>query len=297
MSTTTIQQNIIYGLGEGALVADTTMLSYALRYANQAYRDIMNRYRYKCIQKRSVFRTSNGLSAYQMPDDFMGFLVVKDESGDSILDQVTPELFSREITSVQITDESFTSSSDTAVTLDQVGVVQYSETVTTTAGTTTYTRDTDYTMSYYNGQITMDSTGSMADATAYYIDYLYRATGSPSMFCVEFDSSNAQYVVRMDPVPDATKVVTLVYPAAPGDLSATVDAIWDRFEFAIERGGVYYGGLELIDDVQKRQELEKAYNVAIQSLIQLDQDLMPKHDRIPLVLKRNQYTNRTDWMN
>jgi len=46
-----------------------------------------------------------------------------------------------------------------------------SETVTNAAGTTTYTRDTDYTMDYRNGAIKFINGGDMAAGTAYLIDY------------------------------------------------------------------------------------------------------------------------------
>ena len=46
-----------------------------------------------------------------------------------------------------------------------------SETVTNAAGTTTYSRDTDYTMDYYNGAIRFINGGSMAAATAYLVSY------------------------------------------------------------------------------------------------------------------------------
>ena len=45
------------------------------------------------------------------------------------------------------------------------------DTVTNAAGTTTYARDTDYTMDYNNGAIKFINGGSMAAATAYLIDY------------------------------------------------------------------------------------------------------------------------------
>ena len=45
------------------------------------------------------------------------------------------------------------------------------ETVTNAAGTTTYTRDTDYIIDYFNGRIKLLSGGSMAASTAYLIDY------------------------------------------------------------------------------------------------------------------------------
>jgi hypothetical protein len=294
VSTTSIQQNIIYGLGEGGMVGDNTMLTYALRYANKAYRDMFTRYRFKHLRTRTVFRTSNGQSAYQAPDDFVGFLVLKDESGDTIIEQVTPEYFNQEISNSSISNESVTSSYDTAVSLDNVGIIQFSETVTTVAGSTTYTRDTDYTMGYSAGTITVDSTGSMSDATAYYIDYLYRSTGSPDKFCLEFDAANSQFIFRLDPVPDATKIMTMLYPADPSALSGSVDPIWPKLEFALEQGGIYYGSLELIDDANKRKEFNMGYEIALKALVQMDQELVPKHDRIPIVMRRKDYTNRTD---
>lgn len=291
MSTTSIKQNVIYGLGEGQLVANTTMLTYALRYANAAYRDIFGRFRFKHLRTRSVFRTSNGQSTYQAPSQYMGFLILKDESGDSIIDQISPEMFMREISARKVTNESFTSSSDTAVSLDNVAIVQYSETVTNVAGTTTYTRDTDYTMSYSSGTITVDSGGSMADATAYYIDYNYHETGSPDKFCVEYDASNAKYVFRFDPVPDATKIITLLFEQGPSDLSGSVEPIWNRLEYCLERGGIYYGSLELIDDQRKRAEFKQDYTDAINALMMLDNDLVPKHDRIPVIMRKSDYTD------
>jgi hypothetical protein len=80
----------------------------------------------------------------------------------------------------------------------------------------------------------------------------------------------------------------------PGELSSSVEPIWSRLEFALERGGVYFGALELIDDEKKLKRFERDYNIAIQSLVQMDQDLIPKHDQIPVYLRRSEYTNRTD---
>ena len=290
MSTSSIKEGIIFGLGEGALTSNTTMLAYALRYANRAYRDMRIRYRFKALRTRSVFKTANGQSTYQAPADMTGFLLIKDESSDTILDQITPELFEREITSAQITNESFTSSDDTAVSLDNVGIIQFSEVVTTVAGTTTYVRDTDYTMDYSNGQITTDSTGSITDATAHYVDYLYRDTGNPTMFCLEYDADNTKYSLRMSPVPDASKIVSLLYEKDPSDLSGSVEPLWSKFEFAIECGGMYYGSKELyrgqnnvIEDFRK--DAERAFA----ALLQLDQDLLPKQNTIPVIMRRSDY--------
>jgi len=290
MSTTTIKQNIIYGLGEGGSVADATMLTYALRYANAAYREIFLRYRFKHLRTRSIFRTADGQQTYQAPSDFGGFIVLKDESGSAILDQVTPEEFQRDISSTTIEDETWTSDDGVAVSLDNKAIVQYSETICDDADqTTTYTRDTDYTMAYPAGTITIDAAQAMADTTEYYANYEYYTRSSPTQFCIEYDATNAKYIFRLDPVPDAVYIASLLYAAIPSDLSGSVEPIWSELEFALERGGIYYGSLELIEDAQKRRELNIAYETAMQALIQLDQELVPKRNTIPTVMRKSDY--------
>jgi hypothetical protein len=70
-----------------------------------------------------------------------------------------------------VTDESFTSSHDAWVTLNNYIDMQQSVVVTTSPAATTYTEDTDYIIDYAQGRIQVLSTGSMADATAFLIDY------------------------------------------------------------------------------------------------------------------------------
>ena len=289
MSTTTVSQGIVYGIGEGALVADTTMLAYALRWANVAYRELFLRYRFKTLRTKSIFRTAHGQQTYQAPSDFSGFLTLKDESNDQIISQITPEEMQRQISQNAVTNESFTSSSGAAVSLDYSGIQQYSETVTTTAGTTTYVRDTDYTMDYVAGTITMLSGGSMVDGTEYYIDYLYHEEAAPTHFCLEFDANTNQYLFRLNPTPDATYIGSMIYPAAPSALSASVNPVWDQFEFCLERGGIYYGALEIIQDQQKRMEFRANYESALQALIQLDLELVPKRNTIPVIMRKSDY--------
>ena len=115
MSTNTIQANILYGLGEGGNVASTTYLTYALRWANSAYREVFLRHRFKSLLTRSVFRTADGQQTYQAPSDFLGFLTLKDESNDTVVDQITPEEFARDVGTTNVTDESFTSDDGVAV--------------------------------------------------------------------------------------------------------------------------------------------------------------------------------------
>jgi hypothetical protein len=297
VSTTTIKQNIIYGLGEGSLVADATMLTYSLRWANKAYREIFSRYRFKHLRTRSIFTMTHGQSTYQAPTDFIGFLIMKDETNNAVLDQLTPEDFHRQISTSTVTDEDFTTNAvtlATAITLDYSAIMQYSEVVTNTAGTTTYTRSTDYNVAYSAGTITpvaAGSGGTMAVGTAYHIDYLYYAEGKPSKFCIEYDATNTRFVFRVDPIPDAsTYICSLLYPAVPSALATGVEPIWSQLEFALESGGIYYGSLELLDvDAQRRAEFKSNYELAIQALIQLDQELEPKHMTIPLRMKQTSH--------
>lgn len=290
MSTTTIKQNTLLGLGEGGSVANATFLTYALRWANAAYREIFLRYRFKCLKTRSIFRTTDGQQTYQAPSDFSGFLIMKDETSGTILDQVTPEELQREITTTEITNESFiTTTLGTAVSLAHQGLVQYSETVTNVAGTTAYTRDTDYSMSYTAGTITPITGGSMAATTTYHVDYLYYEDGAPTQFCLEYDAVNSRYVFRVAPTPNGTYITSLLYPALPSALSGSVEPLWSTLEFALERGGIYYGSLEIVDDGEKRSEFKQIYETAMAALIQMDQEMEPKQMTIPIRMRKSEH--------
>jgi hypothetical protein len=70
-----------------------------------------------------------------------------------------------------------------------------SETITNAAGTTTYTRDTDYIIDYFNGRIKLLSGGSMAASTSYLIDY-------------KKDNIN----VDLSSIPDLIRVDRVEYP-------------------------------------------------------------------------------------
>lgn len=72
----------------------------------------------------------------------------------------------------QVTDESFTSDYGIAVSLNNKPIRYTSESVhADSGGGTKYVRDTDYTIDYSNGTITVLSTGSISDSTTVYIDY------------------------------------------------------------------------------------------------------------------------------
>ena len=292
MSTSTVQTNIIYGLKEGGSVADTTMLAYALRWANDGYRDMINRPWFdRTLLTKANFTMTDGQQSYQAPSDFAGFCTMLDVTNQTEIIMVTPEELQREVEVTQATDESFTSSFDTAVSLDNKAIVQYSEVVADdTDHTTVYTRDSDYTMDYTSGTITVDSTGTMSDATTYYIDYLYMSQGPPTKFCVEYDSTNARFVLRMNPVPDDSYIATLVYPDFPTSLSASADAVWSRLEFAIEKRGIYYGSLELFEPndpliMRFDSDSEKAMEYLRQRLAHI----IPKHDRIEVCMRKSDY--------
>ena len=101
-----------------------------------------------------------------LPMDEGSGYIVYDKSGNDNDGSLSPG-------SGSVTDETFTSQYDTWVQLKHTNIDEGSETVTNTDGTVTYTRGTDYEMDYANGKIKVLSSGSMADATDYYIDYTY----------------------------------------------------------------------------------------------------------------------------
>jgi len=287
-----VQQNILYGIGEGVNVANATSLAYALRWANSAYRQFHVKIRTKNLQKRSIFRTAAGQQTYQAPSDFLGFITMKDESNDNVLGQRTPEEFSMQVAVNTITDEIFESEHDVAVSLANTSIVQYSETVTDdTDHTTVYTRDTDYEMDYNAGTITVLSTGTpIADATDTYIDYVCYSDGKPDIFCLEYDATNGKYAFRLSPTPDGIYIASLVYPALPSALSGAVDAIWTQLEYCLERGGIYFGALELLNgDDPKIAEFKSLYQDAIADLVRLDADLVPKSQTIPVRMRKMDY--------
>lgn len=87
-----------------------------------------------------------------------------------------------------ITNESFTSVFDTPVQLANTNIVSGTAVVTSTDGLTTFTEGSDYTMDYINGKITVLSTGTMVNSTAYHISYDYmlaNSIGKQSKFSVQ----------------------------------------------------------------------------------------------------------------
>jgi len=73
-----------------------------------------------------------------------------------------------------VTNEEFNSSEyGTAVSLDHKLIKPGSQNVTDLSDTTVYYNNTDYTMDYINGTITVLSTGNMSNNTNYHIDYGY----------------------------------------------------------------------------------------------------------------------------
>lgn len=288
MTTSSIQSNIILGLGEGAQVANASMLAYALRWANAAYRDIILRPTFKHPQKRTIFKTVSGQQTYHAPSGFLGFCILKDETNNNPLEIRTQEDFTRQATTFSVSGETWTSSLDVAVALDNTAIVQYSERVYDSDGTY-YVRDTDYTMDYVSGTVTAVSGQGLSDATDYYIDYTHYTHGNPQIFSLEYDTVNKLYVMRMDPTPDSVLTISLTYFADSSALSDSVDPIWSAMEYAIERGGIYFGSLEIIEDQGKRMEFKALYDDAMSSLIRLHFEFQPKRPRIQVCMRRSDF--------
>lgn len=100
--------------------------------------------------------------------------------------------------------------------LDNKPIRPGSETVTDTAGTTTYTRDTDYVMDYVNGAIKIISDGDMAAETEYYVDYTKSRLGVNLVDIIpEFDK--------------ALRVIKVQYPADARPQQFVSFNVWNNY--------------------------------------------------------------------
>ena len=119
----------------------------------------------------------------------------------------------------KVIDEAFTSAHNVAVQLDHSRIDYDSEDVTTADGVTHYTRGTDYTMDYLNGTITVLSTGGMADATGYLIDYEYSASSNIIELQIVGDAPpvGATAYERTITVPEATATGAVGMPYKKGE--------------------------------------------------------------------------------
>jgi len=106
-----------------------------------------------------------------------------------------------------VVNETFNSSTqDVYVQLGNTSIVSGSETVTTTNGSTTYTRDTDYKMNYTDGKIMSLSTGAMDNYTDYYISYNYKDAAY-------IESATTRMIVRYIPLMLAIAALVVVVGA------------------------------------------------------------------------------------
>ena len=112
--------------------------------------------------------------------------------------------------SFTITDETFAAAYGTAVSLANNPIEKGTEVVHSIAGGgTTYTRDTDYTMDYSNGTITVLSTGAIADLATVYINY-----------------TKSKLMVDLAVITDLIRVVHVEYPVGNVPMSLAGFSIW-----------------------------------------------------------------------
>jgi len=89
------------------------------------------------------------------------------------------------------------------------------------------------------------------------------------------------------PTPNEAMRATLIYPAFPSALSSSVNPIWDKFEYCLERGGIYFGSLEMLMANDPRiDRYEKLYMDALRDLVNFDARLLPKSSTIPVIMKK-----------
>lgn len=95
---------------------------------------------------------------------------------DAIFDQgkgivIVVNVFDPATHKTAVTDEAKTFGSDDTITLTHKGVA--SEVITNSGGTTTYTKDTDYTINYVTGVVTRKASGTITAGQAVLADYSY----------------------------------------------------------------------------------------------------------------------------
>jgi len=220
MSTTTIQQNTLYGLGEGANVANATWLTNALRWANTGYHDMQLRHAWKCFKRRQYFSTVASQAAYQYPSNWIGYVTTRDDTNEQIIEELSAEEFDR-----QHTDPST------------------------------------------------------------------ETTGKPTQMCIEFDSTNRLYAVRFAPIPDDAYVFYSMNFIIPSDLSGSVSPIYGGWEHALERGGIYYGSLELLEGNDPKIAIFKQnFETAIAALIKMDVNIGKKRRYMKLIHSKSDFT-------
>jgi hypothetical protein len=179
---------------------------------------------------------------------YAGVWHMNEESGTTVYDSTSNANHGTINTgsNLTVTDESFTSSHDTAVNLAKRELQSGTETVTSSDGATTYTKGTDYTMDYAEGQITVLSTGAMADATSYLIDYTYDNTGvvmgkdGPLGDAMEFDGVDDYVEVPFDASFDFESNTTPKFTKSINVKLAATSTIYNFIQQ--ERSHLYYDG-------------------------------------------------------
>jgi translation initiation factor 1 (eIF-1/SUI1) len=109
-----------------------------------------------------------------------------------------------------VEDETFNSGTlGTAVSLANSPIEPESETVETTDGATTYSRDADYTMDYANGEITCLAAGSIVASTDHYIGY-----------------NKSRVAIDLSSLTTLMQVVQVAYPAKDIPRELVGFAVW-----------------------------------------------------------------------
>lgn len=156
------------------------------------------------------------------------YQVEKDTSG--VYESVTVIGSARSVRKV-----SFQSKHDKARSLPDDHLVDGSETVYDPDSGTNYERGADYQISYLTGEITVLSTGSMTDATAYEIDYEAETRGSYTD-----DSVSSPRVAPNQPIPGLTSdtaatlsAISIVNQISEPRIEATVTLPADELGFRV----------------------------------------------------------------
>jgi len=142
--------------------------------------------------------------------------IARGVAGAKLDDEGTPTILT--LGGGSIADEEFTSVHDTPVNLAHSMITTDSENVEPDGGGVAYTKGTDYTMDYRDGNITVLSTGTMANTTVFDIDYRYSTSGNIVQLQIDGTAPpiGVDSYTRCIAVPEATATGTVGMPYKKG---------------------------------------------------------------------------------
>ena len=175
LTTYTENTNYTIDYTNGAITVITTPITDETFTSNY---DVAVSLAHKSLKNGSVtVTTTDGLTTYT-------------EGSDYTIDYLNGTIT---VNTIAVADETFHSNYNNAVALAHNNLKSGSVSVTTTDDATTYAENTDYTIDYTNGTITVLDSGNMANDTDYHINYNYGVMADATAYYIDY-----RYGVMLD---------------------------------------------------------------------------------------------------